>query len=102
ALPRSSSASTSRKLPKSIRPAAMADGTPGRTWSPTASDSRGMVSGSILGRTATLPIFVEQAYKNYLTPAAFSAAAILALLAGVTLIIKEILERKTAHKIHTT
>lgn len=61
-----------------------------------------VVSGSILGRTATLPIFVEQAYKNYLTPAAFSAAAILALLAGVTLIIKEILERKTAHKIHTT
>ncbi|MFM7714943.1 MAG: ABC transporter permease subunit, partial [Microcystis sp.] len=38
-----------------------------------------VVSGSILGRTATLPIFVEQAYKNYLTPAAFSAAAILAL-----------------------
>ncbi len=58
-----------------------------------------VVSGSILGRTATLPIFVEQAYKNYLTEAAFSAAAILALLAGVTLVIKEILERKTAHRI---
>jgi sulfate transport system permease protein len=58
-----------------------------------------VVSGSILGRTATLPIFVEQAYKNYLTEAAFSAAAILALLAGVTLIIKEILERKTDRKL---
>jgi sulfate transport system permease protein len=34
-----------------------------------------VVSGSILGRTATLPIFVEQAYKNYLTPAAFSAGS---------------------------
>lgn len=58
-----------------------------------------VVSGSILGRTATLPIFVEQAYKNYLTEAAFSAAAILALLAGVTLVIKEILERKTDRKL---
>jgi sulfate transport system permease protein len=58
-----------------------------------------VVSGSILGRTATLPIFVEQAYKNYLTEAAFGAAAILALLAGVTLVIKEILERKTDRKL---
>lgn len=54
-----------------------------------------VVSGSILGKTATLPILVEQTYKNYQTEAAFSAAAILALLAAVTLILKEILERKT-------
>ncbi len=58
-----------------------------------------VVSGSILGSTSTLPIFVEQAYKNYQTEAAFSAAVILGLLAGVTLVIKEILERKTARKI---
>lgn len=57
-----------------------------------------VVSGSVIGRTATLPIFVEQAYKNYQTEAAFSAAAILALLAAVTLILKEILERRTALK----
>lgn len=59
-----------------------------------------VVSGSILGRTQTLPIFVEHAYKNYHTQAAFGAAAILALLAVVTLIFKEILERRTnnAHK----
>jgi sulfate transport system permease protein len=57
-----------------------------------------VVSGSILGRTATLPIFVELAYKNYQTEAAFSAAVILALLAVVTLILKEILERRTQHK----
>jgi sulfate transport system permease protein len=55
-----------------------------------------VVSGSVIGRTATLPIFVEQAYKNYQTEAAFSAAAILALLAAVTLVLKEILERRTA------
>jgi sulfate transport system permease protein len=58
-----------------------------------------VVSGSILGQTATLPLFVEQAYKNYQTEAAFSAAAILALLAAVTLIVKEILERRTLKRI---
>jgi sulfate transport system permease protein len=57
-----------------------------------------VVSGSILGRTATLPIFVEQAYKNYQTEAAFSAAVILALLAAVTLILQEYLKRRTVHK----
>lgn len=59
-----------------------------------------VVSGSIIGETATLPIFVEQAYKNYQTEAAFSAAVILALLAAVTLVVKEILERYTARKVH--
>jgi sulfate transport system permease protein len=53
-----------------------------------------VVSGSIMGETATLPIFVEQAYKNYQTEAAFGAAVILALLAALTLIVKEILESK--------
>ncbi len=57
-----------------------------------------VVSGHIIGQTSTLPIFVEQAYKNYQTEAAFSAAVILGLLAVVTLVLKEILERKTGHK----
>ncbi len=56
-----------------------------------------VVSGLISGRTLTLPTFVEQAYKNYQTEAAFGAATILALLALVTLVLKEILERKTNH-----
>jgi sulfate transport system permease protein len=56
-----------------------------------------VVSGSILGETSTLPIFVEQEYKNYQTESAFSAAVVLALLAAVTLVLKEILERKTGH-----
>lgn len=56
-----------------------------------------VVSGSILGDTATLPIFVEQAYKNYQTPVAFGAALLLGLLGVVTLVVKEILERKTHH-----
>jgi len=54
-----------------------------------------VVSGSVLGRTATLPIFVEQAFKNYLTEAAFAAAAILALFGLVSLVLKEILERRS-------
>lgn len=54
-----------------------------------------VVSGNIAGRTQTLPIFVEEAYKNYQTEAAFGAATILALLAVVTLVLKEILERRT-------
>ncbi|MBE9239573.1 sulfate ABC transporter permease subunit CysW [Synechocystis salina] len=56
-----------------------------------------VVSGSILGKTTTLPIFVEQEYKNYQTEAAFGAAVVLALLAVVTLVLKEILERRTGH-----
>jgi sulfate transport system permease protein len=55
-----------------------------------------VVSGSILGRTQSLPIFVEQAYKNYETEAAFGSAVILALLALVTLVLKEVLERNVS------
>ncbi|AMA08572.1 sulfate ABC transporter permease subunit CysW [Picosynechococcus sp. PCC 73109] len=54
-----------------------------------------VVSGSILGKTATLPIFVEQEHMNYATESAFAAAVVLALLACVTLVLKEILERNT-------
>ncbi len=54
-----------------------------------------VVSGSIVGRTQTLPLFVEEAYKQYQTTASYSAAVVLAFLAVITLILKEILERKT-------
>jgi sulfate/thiosulfate transport system permease protein len=57
-----------------------------------------VVSGNIAGRTQTLPIFVEEAYKNYQTEAAFGAATILAFLAVVTLILKEILEHRPSHR----
>ncbi|WP_413162424.1 sulfate ABC transporter permease subunit CysW [Capilliphycus salinus ALCB114379] len=58
-----------------------------------------VVSGLIAGRTLTLPSFVEQAHKNYQDEAAFGASAILALLAVVTLVLKEILERRTERKL---
>jgi len=57
-----------------------------------------VVSGNIGRKTQTLPLFVEQGYKQYQTQAAFSAAVLLALLAVVTLVLKEILERKTRIK----
>jgi sulfate/thiosulfate transport system permease protein len=57
-----------------------------------------VVSGNIAGQTQTLPLFVEDAYKQYQTEAAYSAAVLLALLAVVTLVLKEILERKTRIK----
>jgi sulfate/thiosulfate transport system permease protein len=57
-----------------------------------------VVSGNIAGRTQTLPIFVEEAYKNYQTEAAFGAATILAFLAVITLVLKELLERRTQHR----
>ncbi|MBD1829146.1 sulfate ABC transporter permease subunit CysW [Microcoleus vaginatus GB1-A2] len=57
-----------------------------------------VVSGNIAKKTQTLPLFVEDAYKQYATQAAFSAAVVLGLLAVVTLVLKEILERKTSIK----
>jgi sulfate/thiosulfate transport system permease protein len=56
-----------------------------------------VVSGNIGGETQSLPLFIEDAYKQYQTEAAFSAAVILAMLALVTLVLKEILEQKTGH-----
>jgi sulfate/thiosulfate transport system permease protein len=57
-----------------------------------------VVSGNIIAKTQTLPLYVEDAYKQYQTQAAFSAAVLLAGLALVTLVLKEILERKTKIK----
>ena len=57
-----------------------------------------VVSGNISEQTQSLPLFVEDAYKQYATESAYSAAVLLALLAVVTLVLKEILERKTKIK----
>ncbi len=54
-----------------------------------------VVSGSIAGETQTLPLFVEEQYKNYHSQEAFTAALVLAMLALVTLVLKELLERRT-------
>jgi sulfate/thiosulfate transport system permease protein len=57
-----------------------------------------VVSGNIARKTQSLPLYVEDAYKQYETEAAYSAAVLLALLAVVTLVLKEIIERKTQIK----
>ncbi|MBF2029655.1 MAG: sulfate ABC transporter permease subunit CysW [Oscillatoriales cyanobacterium C42_A2020_001] len=61
-----------------------------------------VVSGNIAGKTQSLPLFVEEAYKSYDTEAAYSAAVLLALLAVVTLVLKEILERRTGGHLKKT
>ncbi|HTL87840.1 MAG TPA: sulfate ABC transporter permease subunit CysW [Leptolyngbya sp.] len=54
-----------------------------------------VVSGNLAGKTQSLPLFVEEQYKQYATESAYSAAVLLALLAVVTLVIKEMMQRKT-------
>ncbi|MCW2255299.1 sulfate transport system permease protein [Providencia alcalifaciens] len=51
-----------------------------------------VVSGSIRGETYTLPLQVELLYQDYNTVGAFTAAAILAVMAIITLIIKSALQ----------
>ncbi|MFT7723756.1 MAG: sulfate ABC transporter permease subunit CysW [Roseateles sp.] len=56
-----------------------------------------VVSGHIRGQTNTLPLHVEILYNEYQFAAAFAVASLLALLALVTLVIKQFVEwRATA------
>lgn len=57
-----------------------------------------VVSGNIARKTQTLPLFVEEAYKQYATTSAFAASVLLALLGLVTLVLKLFLERQLEHK----
>ncbi|NJO77589.1 MAG: sulfate ABC transporter permease subunit CysW [Cyanobacteria bacterium RM1_2_2] len=57
-----------------------------------------VVSGNIAGKTQTLPLFVEEAYKQYNTQSAYAAAVLLACLAIVTMVAKALLERKIDDK----
>ncbi|MDX3907681.1 MAG: sulfate ABC transporter permease subunit CysW [Pigmentiphaga sp.] len=51
-----------------------------------------VVSGSIMNQTLTLPLLVEQLNNDYKTAAAFTAAALLACMAMLTLVLKTIME----------
>ena len=61
-----------------------------------------VVSGKIRGQTATMPITIEMQYQEYLSVAAFSLAAVLALLALVTLLLKTALEIRHADQLAAT
>lgn len=52
--------------------------------------------GNIIGKTQTLTLFVESAYKEYNTEAAFAAAVLLSVLALATLWIKDRVEQMAA------
>jgi sulfate transport system permease protein len=56
-----------------------------------------VVSGNIRGQTQTLPLFVEDAYKQYNTELAFGAAVILMSVSIVFLFLKLLLERLLEH-----
>ncbi|MGB3789968.1 MAG: sulfate ABC transporter permease subunit CysW [Phormidesmis sp.] len=53
-----------------------------------------VVSGNIIGKTQTLPLFVEESYVQYNTQSAYAASVVLAGLAVVTLVLKHYLERR--------
>ncbi|MCL4554267.1 MAG: sulfate ABC transporter permease subunit [Actinobacteria bacterium] len=58
-----------------------------------------VVSGNLIGKTQTLPLFIEHAYTNYETVAAFAAAVPLAVAAALTLFVKGVVaavERRLA------
>lgn len=61
-----------------------------------------VVSGNIRGETQTLPLFVEDAYKNYHTELAFGAAMVLGGMAIISLLLKVLVERLLEHDRRTT
>ncbi len=58
-----------------------------------------VVSGKIRGQTATIPTTIEMLYQEYLSVAAFSLAAVLTLLALLTLLLKTLLELRHADQL---
>jgi sulfate transport system permease protein len=57
-----------------------------------------VVSGHIRGRTNTMPLHIEILYNEYQFAPAFAVASLLALLALVTLIVKTVVESKSAQQ----
>ncbi|ARO13715.1 sulfate ABC transporter inner membrane protein CysW [Ketogulonicigenium robustum] len=61
-----------------------------------------VISGKIRGETTTMPIMIEMLYNEYMSVAAFSMAAVLALLALVTLALKSLMEWRYADVLKAT
>ncbi|RBO55043.1 sulfate ABC transporter permease subunit CysW [Rhodovulum sp. BSW8] len=61
-----------------------------------------VVSGKIRGETATMPTMVEMFFNEYLSVAAFTLAAVLAMLALLTLLLKSLLEWRHADLLAAT
>ena len=58
-----------------------------------------VVSGKIRGETTTMPLMIEMFYNEYLSVAAFSMAALLAMLGLLTLTLKSALEWRYADQL---
>jgi sulfate/thiosulfate transport system permease protein len=52
-----------------------------------------IVSSNLMGRTQTLTLFVDSAYRNYDSQGAFATAVVLAGMAALTLVIKPVIEQ---------
>lgn len=52
-----------------------------------------VLSGNLIGKTQTLPLFIEQAYTDYQTVTAFAAAVPLTLLAVLTIAAQKLMDR---------
>ena len=61
-----------------------------------------VVSGKIKGQTTTMPLMIEMLYNEYLSVAAFTLAAFLALLALLTLLRKSFLDWRYADQLAAT
>ncbi|CDH23938.1 sulfate/thiosulfate ABC transporter permease CysW [Xenorhabdus bovienii] len=57
-----------------------------------------VVSGAIRGETYTLPLQVELLYQDYNTVGAFTAAALLAVMAIITLMVKSAVQWRLSHQ----
>jgi sulfate/thiosulfate transport system permease protein len=57
-----------------------------------------IVSSNLIGRTQTLTLFVDSAYRNYDSQGAFATAVVLAGMAALTLVIKQVLEHIYAQR----
>ncbi len=55
-----------------------------------------VVSGNIKGKTSTMPLYIETLYMEYNSAAAFALASLLTLLALATLILKNLIEWRSA------
>lgn len=58
-----------------------------------------VVSGHIAGQTNTMPLHIEQLFQGFNSTGAFAVASVLTLLAGVTLVLKVIVEQKARHAV---
>lgn len=61
-----------------------------------------VVSGHIAGQTDTMPLRVEKLFQEYNTPGSFAVASLLTLLSLVTIVLKTILEHRTASALEET